>query len=435
MCMMLSVMKTIVLTSHKNFAWTSMQEIIPFIEGLWCETSCLEHEVELINIDDSSVMKNLSALINADNIVMTCFTVELSLGVSALREKLGLNFRLFFYVHGMATIGYWPLLKYKLGAFLCSHDVFVVTCEGDKKITNKVLPQVQVYKHPFLNERNSKIKLCDQIEELTYIGRVSEQKNLHLLIQACAEIKNELEERNIKLSIFGEEDFLGSPNMGKISGPYLDYCKRLVSMHKLEGLVTFKGHVTREILDEYLATKCVLYISPSLHSDENFGMSPYNILKKGGRCLLTPWGGFAEFKKHFNDQVSYFNIFKSELGPILSPHDISDKILCSIEKFSDTKFELPEYYCRKSLAKKIKKYILTNKMHTEEFISVDMVENILVRRESFLSDSQDSKNQGAKIFEGYHDSLAHEFLYSYASSLSSKKDLLNPSDPRLSDYS
>ena len=65
--------------------------------------------------------------------------------VSALREKLGLNFRLFFYVHGMATIGYWPLLKYKLGAFLCSHDVFVVTCEGDKKITNKLDEIMKMY--------------------------------------------------------------------------------------------------------------------------------------------------------------------------------------------------------------------------------------------------------------------------------------------------
>ena len=111
--------------------------------------------------------------------------------------------------------------------------------------------------------------------------------------------------KNIKLTIFGDEDNLGSPNMGILSNSYKDFLLSLISMLKVEDLVAFKGFVSRKIIDKYLAETDFIYVSPSLHADENFGMSPFNILKNGGYCLLSDWGGFSEYRNYFSNQVSY----------------------------------------------------------------------------------------------------------------------------------
>ena len=220
------VHKIIVLSSKKNFSWTSMQEIIPFIEGVWCKLPV--HSVELINFDEINLKKLTLALMKCEKLVMTCFTVEMAIAVSKLRKQMGLSFDLIFYVHGMASIGYWPLFEYGLADCMKNSDVLAVTCEGDIRLTRKIFPKVKILKHPFLNNRETKLKLDGDIEELVYIGRISEQKNLHLLIEAINLSKEELAKRNIKLRIFGGEDNLGSPNMGKDSSEYQKYLEKLV---------------------------------------------------------------------------------------------------------------------------------------------------------------------------------------------------------------
>ena len=82
--------KTLVITSHKNFEWTSMQEIIPFIENLWLESESDDHHVEMLNFEKESLLKNIKKYLDFDNFVLTCFTTEIALAVSTLRRSLGL---------------------------------------------------------------------------------------------------------------------------------------------------------------------------------------------------------------------------------------------------------------------------------------------------------------------------------------------------------
>jgi hypothetical protein len=411
--------RTIIFTSKKNFEWTSMQEIIPFIEKAWLNTQSQEHHVELIDIDDSSIFKNAKKVMVADQVVMTCFTVEMSLGLSVLRDQLKLDFRIFYYVHGSASIGHWPLFNYKLGSTLRKSDVFVLTCDGDKRLTQLTLPDVITLKHPFLNDRNSEIKNTEKIEELVYIGRISEQKNLHSLFFGISLIKDYLRDRKIKLRIFGGEDNLGSPNMAKKSCSYQMFLEDLSKNVEIEDLIIFEGHVSRDHLDKYLESTSILYIAPSLHSDENFGMSPYNVLKKGGRCLLSDWGGFSEFRNWFGDQVTYLDIHSGEYGPFLSVTNIGDMIKKGLEistSSSDKNFE--SYYSFESISNILLEEVNKENLDHSKMEHTLLVGELMKARDYYKSNSSNiRKNNGAQIFSGYNDSKALPFLEGYAHTL------------------
>lgn len=412
--------KTILFTSKKNYEWTSMQEIIPFIERAWIHSIGPDHSVELVDVDESSVLKNAKKAITADNIVMTCFTVEMAIGIAALRGKLNLDFRLFFYVHGSASIAFWPLYKYQLGAFLNSSDVFVVTCEGDRKLTQLAIPNIKIIKHPFLNERQTSLKLSECVEEFVFIGRVSEQKNLHSLLFAISFLKDEFKERGLKFRVFGGEDNLGSPNMAKKSSCYLMFLEDLVKDLELHDLVIFEGHATRDTLDDYLVNTSVVFVAPSLHSDENFGMSPFNILKKGGRCLLSDWGGFSEYRNYFGNQVDYFEMYSGDYGPFLGIRDMVEKLRISIEKKVRPKNnnKLDEYYSLDGIAKIINTEIRRNLERPSPVVPERLVGELLDRREEFLEFTNDNrKNKGAQIFENYSDENALAFLNGYAGNI------------------
>ena len=57
------IKKTAILTSKKNFSWQSMQEIIPFIENIWLASAGENHIVELIDVDEVTIIKNTKKLL------------------------------------------------------------------------------------------------------------------------------------------------------------------------------------------------------------------------------------------------------------------------------------------------------------------------------------------------------------------------------------
>jgi hypothetical protein len=191
-----------------------------------------------------------------------------------------------------------------------------------------------------------------------------------------------------------------------------DLAKDLV----IEDLIIFEGHVSRERLDSYLEKTSVLYVAPSLHSDENFGMSPYNILKKGGKCLLSDWGGFSEFKEWFHDQVTYFSIFSGEYGPFLSISNMAQSIKHAIEKdYSTSKDHYKNYYSFDSITAKLLKVLEEENLHQEPIKPSSKVGQILANREEYISTACElRKNSGSQIFSGYDDQLARRFLNGYA---------------------
>lgn len=428
MIMKKNIKKTAILTSQKNYSWQSMQEIIPFIEKVWLASSSENHIVELINIDEVSIIKNTKKLIDFDNIVMTCFTVEMAIGVSTIRSKLNLNFRLFFYVHGMASICFWPLTQWKLGNYLNSNDCLVITCEGDRKLIQKAYPAIDVMKHPFLSERTFKVKRNKSIEEFVYIGRISEQKNLHVLFLAISLLSSRFRKEKIKLVVFGGEDNLGSPNFGKKSSSYFSYLEKLIKELDIADLIDFRGFVDRTVIDNYLKNTSSAFIAPALHGDENFGMSPYNLLKNGGHCVLSDWGGFAEYKPFFKEQVTLTPINTGKYGPFVRVEDIKKAIEISIAKadVDIIDYDSIDYYSFKLLAKRIQE-TATSCLNSSERLNSSETQKILMKkRDMFIQNGDEKeKNFGAQIFDGYQDVNSHFFLNNYANRIEAKKKIVD----------
>lgn len=118
--------------------------------------------------------------------------------------------------------------------------------------------------------------------------------------------------------------FLGVPNLGIIGKSYLRNLKQLVNDLELEDVVEFGDFLSHDEID--LELKNSIYISPSVHSDENFGLVAFRALNLGTPALLSHWGGHRDFQ-HYFDGVRYFNVYKSLQGPRTNPFEIALEIL------------------------------------------------------------------------------------------------------------
>jgi glycosyltransferase involved in cell wall biosynthesis len=313
----------LLLTSEKNFSWFSMTEIIPGIKSLW-EKYCLKNNIKLniINVDNTDVKELLTTSLNIDHIVMTCFNMKISWALKIIRLKFGVDAPFSLYVHGMATTGLWPLSHWEWNNLLIENDSFIVNCSKDVNLLNSKFPFINVKNIPFIS--SSLIKVDDRNKgepfSFYYAGRISEQKNLHSLILAFSEyVKKDPEST---LNIFGEEDFLGSPNMNVESRECKKYLLSLVNKLKIENSVKFHGFVPREEIANILGDGKKVFISMSLHSDENFGMAALHALNSGHSAILTDWGGYSDFKSSYPESVELIPVSNSSRGPCVNIDEI-----------------------------------------------------------------------------------------------------------------
>jgi len=69
-----------------------------------------------------------------------------------------------------------------------------------------------------------------------------------------------------------------------------------------------------------------VFISTSVHSDENFGLVAFRALNAGIPVILSEWGGHKDFSKYFTG-VEYISIYSSEKVPHANPFELAKKIL------------------------------------------------------------------------------------------------------------
>lgn len=322
-------MNVLVLTSKKNFVWHSMQEIIPYIENTWLNSGKTNIQVSVLNVDELKLEEIVPRALSATHIVLTCFNYKVFKIAAFLRESLKLPVNFIIYVHNMATIAFWPFRNWSTTDFFKANDIFVTSCENDFKTLNAVFEKPRVIKLPFylLNPvENFLNKPFSKISDLVYVGRLSPQKNLHNLLLALSILKMKKSVKLPQLTLFGKEDDLGSPNMELKQTGYLNYLKNLVEQLDLNTEVQFMGHQSRETINLFLTERQCLVVSPSLHSDENFGMAILQSLVAGNRCLISDWGGHSDFKNYFSDRTTLMKVRSSLTGPNLSAQTIADAI-------------------------------------------------------------------------------------------------------------
>ncbi|MEU7391491.1 glycosyltransferase [Streptomyces tanashiensis] len=331
----------VVLTTREKEWWLSLQEIIPAIERVWdrigrsdrktVSTLCVPLPPEM----EKRLHARASRL---DRIVLTTVTPGTVKAALLLRAQTEESAPMTLYVHGDGPEGFEAFGA--LVDVLTERDTFVVTCEAEAVTVRSCFPKAQVELIPFplvdlFKVNSGKRRTKDEITRLAYVGRVSEQKNLHNLLFALWIMRTSYAwAPTVTLDVYGGEDDLGSPNMGLKYPDYGTYLRRLAETLGLDDVVTWHGAKPRDWVFYDVHQEPHILVSPTLHSDENFGSSVLASLANGHQVVTTSWGGHRGFQEWFPQQLTLVPVHASTLGPVVDPVALAGAIVAAVERSS-----------------------------------------------------------------------------------------------------
>ena len=424
------MIKTLILTSKQNFSWHSMQEIIPFLVTTWKEVDPSRSEV--VDVDEVSMKNYLKIMMTAENVVLSCFTPSLYKVAAFIRNEVNSSARFFIHLHNQATIGCWPMRHWGGKDIFRNSDVFISSCSRDSECLKINYPDANVQIVPFAY-KNLPSSIPNLHKSATipfvFIGRISSQKNLHSLFLALRHLSDEMPKLDWSFDIFGKEDGLGSPNMGREDQEYKSYLKKLLKTLNLESRVHFQGFKDRSFIQDWLEKKKSIFIIPSLHSDENFGMAVFQSLIKGHLAILSDWGGHTDFKEFFPKQVYLSLVYKTPHGPFLNPLNLKDLFLKAITDYNnDISGPIPKNYLFESILEK-NKAIINNRSDDHRILRSSEAADLIFKKIPANPTKLDQR-----IFESYLDPLAHLYLQAYGmkNTLESNSDKNNYIAPWIS---
>jgi glycosyltransferase involved in cell wall biosynthesis len=312
-----------VVFSDEIFEWKSLQEATEAILGFWYRQCSAWTRVEVLNIKkNSSISEFKKIFTDAKKVVVAKTSPTMGQFLKRLRI-FNPHCAFIFYGFESSSIYFANTNLYELEQYLYEEDLWIMSCESDEWLAHQSWENIKTKVIPLKLTDNHKIVFKNNPKNLLYVGRISEQKNLEDLIFAVYLIAEKMRNDERKLKIFGEEDFLGIPHLGIISQGYLKRLHQLVQSLGISDIVEFGGYLNHKEIEDEL--KNSIFISPSLHSDENFGLVVFRALNLGVPVLLSFWGGHKDFTNYF-DGVRYFHVYMSEKGPRTNPFEIAQGI-------------------------------------------------------------------------------------------------------------
>lgn len=232
----------------------------------------------------------------------------------ALFACAGLQFKKFrfcFHIYGDFTL--FPKRWFDIGQalhgakakFICASDRqkgLVSYFERAGQSATSVCPfpvntQLFRFSEKSRSQVRKKLGLSERQTLLLYTGRLSLQKGIVRLIEEFERLYRQ--DPQLSLALAGPYDNLGGLTSG-ISAPHSFYFHQL--QEKLDSLpkkVRSRIFLLGELPHEELATiysAADLFVSLSLHHDEDFGMCPAEAFSSGLPAVLNDWGGYASFK-------------------------------------------------------------------------------------------------------------------------------------------
>lgn len=394
-------MKIAIITTRQNYAWTSMQEVLPALEKCWQNAA---DETLIINVDCEPIRKYIQFLLGCDAFIIIAYNETISRFITALRKDLQINCPIIFHLYGHATIAMWPEARFGALELFKTNDVFIGTCPGDLKCLELSLPNARGLDIPYpYEEMNSLNPIPKKKTVFAYVGRLSDQKNVDLLLKAYSLLPSD----SPQLFIYGKEDHLGSPNMGIDSTQCLNHLLEISQNLGIQDRVIFKGFQTREHIYEELGTDHI-FVSASTHSDENFGMAAMRSLALGGKAVLSSWGGHTHFKNKFADKVFLSPVHFENDRPVVDSADFSEKMKEALGPENFNGPYTPSYFLPATVTAQFKQ-ILSQLNDTAEAVAVsDVARKIHLQQ-------LDYEKQGyrQRAFHSYSDPLAQLYLRSY----------------------
>lgn len=148
-------------------------------------------------------------------------------------------------------------------------------------------------------EWRERIGITDAQTLLLYTGRLSLQKGIVRLTdefaRLCSTGRNDL-----KLAIAGPYDDLGCETSGYEIPPgfYFHHLQEHLKTlpRRIREKIVFVGDLEHDDLRKIYSAGD-LYVSLSLHHDEDFGMCPAEALVSGLPAVITDWAGYGSFEK------------------------------------------------------------------------------------------------------------------------------------------
>ena len=160
---------------------------------------------------------------------------------------------------------------------------------------------VQDKLYRFSSKRRKKaqeqLKISPQAKNFLYTGRLSTQKNISLLTKSFSTFL-EISGADAHLYLAGFFDHLAYPFFGLYHPPEFNWYQFLAELESYKPAVKerihYLGNLSAEELCDYYHA-CDVFVSASLHNDEDYGMSPAEALCCGMPLILSNWGGYASF--------------------------------------------------------------------------------------------------------------------------------------------
>ncbi len=238
--------------------------------------------------------------------------VPLLIALRMVNHKLFKALRFSFHLYGDFTLApeRWMDVGKQLSGlqvkFICASERqrrLVAFFEPHDKSVSTVCPfpvntRRFSFSEKFRSEIRRKLGIKDSQTLLLYTGRISMQKCVLRLIDEFARLMSE-GRKDICLAIAGPIDDLAGLTSG-IQIPRGFFFHRLEDhLHGLPARVREKIFVLGDLDGEELRkvySAGDLFVSLSLHHDEDFGMCPAEALSSGLPSILTDWGGYASFR-------------------------------------------------------------------------------------------------------------------------------------------
>lgn len=395
--------------------WYSQTLVLNSLISFWSKY-CAERGINYKIIESlPNEIRLYSDLIQAADLIVFVWNGPVFLKV--LRGDLKFKKDSLIYLAGEGSRGF--AYSIESNAYITSKDTFICSSEADQVTLSLSLPEAKSIILPYIVEntktaskrRSTNDRSNETQIRLFYIGRISEQKNLHALFLGLKvfSMKNPLV--NFVLDIYGFDDNLGSPNMHLIYPNYLEFLKELARLLDVSKYINWNGFLNNFAIKLLVESKTHIFLSTSLYSEECFGLAPLDSLINGNAAVLTAWGGFLDFKEKFNHLVELIPVRQSLSGPYICPFDIAEKMQKQTEKYTrnDQRDDIPVYYSLEMKKTKIdrllyeiasSKSIIKYIPHSEWFKKI--------QRQIKLKNKEIKKSLNElslRIYENYQDSL------------------------------
>ncbi|MCX5686872.1 MAG: glycosyltransferase family 4 protein [Candidatus Omnitrophica bacterium] len=230
---------------------------------------------------------------NIDYLYISSFSVPTA--YFWIREKLKIDIPFIFYLHAVHP---WFREYLYLIPFLRKCDIILSPSQYAKKLFLKLISKFNVYVVPYcidtnLIRRNSANDAEEDRRIITFMGRLTEEKGVGVLIKLLPKIAAKID--NAHLNIIGPLSGGGTKDSPR--SIYVKTLEKLVKRNKLNDRIHFKG--VRLGPNKYkLLSKSDIFVNPTLASEETFGMVNIEALACGVPVITTNWAGGIEIVKN-----------------------------------------------------------------------------------------------------------------------------------------